>query len=60
MMQKLLILSKAEAGRFLISPNPVIMIGMIEDVEIIAPHLRIDQKIKPSLTVQTDIFCPFL
>jgi heavy metal sensor kinase len=57
-VRKLLILSRADAGRLDISLEPVNMSNlvesMLEDVEIMAPQLRIDQRIQPDLMVNAD------
>ncbi len=57
-VRKLLILSRADAGRLDISLEPVNMSSLVEsileDIEIIAPQLRIDQRIQPSLIVKAD------
>ena len=57
-IRKLLILSRADAGRLDISYEPVNMTvlveSVLEDAEIMAPHLRIEQRIRPGLTVQGD------
>ncbi len=57
-VRKLLILSRADAGRLDIAPEPVNMSllveSVIEDAEIMAPHLRIEQRIQPGLRVHVD------
>ena len=57
-VRKLLILSRADAGRLDLSLEPVNMSSlvdsMLEDVEIMAPQLRIDQRIQPGLMVNAD------
>lgn len=57
-IRKLLILSRADAGRLDISFEPVnmtvLIASLLEDAEIMAPHLRIEQHIRPGLTVQAD------
>ncbi len=57
-VRKLLILSRADAGRLDLSLEPVDMSNlvesMLEDVEIMAPQLRIDQRIQPGLMVNAD------
>lgn len=57
-VRKLLILSRADAGRLDLSLEPVNMStlveSMVEDVEVIAPQLRINQRIQAGLTVQAD------
>ena len=57
-VRKLLILSRADAGRLELSLEPVNMSSMVEsmleDVEIMAPQLRIDQRIQPGLQVNAD------
>ena len=57
-VRKLLILSRADAGRLDLSLEPVNMSSLVEslleDVEIMAPQLRIDQRIQPGLMVNAD------
>jgi signal transduction histidine kinase len=57
-VRKLLILSRADAGRLELALEPVNMSllveSIVEDMEIIAPHLRINQRIQAGLTVQAD------
>ena len=57
-IRKLLILSRADAGRLDISFEAVNMSvlveSVLEDAEIMAPHLRIEQRIRPGLIIQGD------
>ncbi|MCI5147328.1 MAG: hypothetical protein D3923_17810 [Candidatus Electrothrix sp. AR3] len=57
-VQKLLVLSKADAGQLSISPESVnistMIESMVEDVEIIAPELRIEQDIQAGVMVPAD------
>ncbi len=57
-VQKLLILSRADAGQLNLRFEPLNMSTMIEsfieDVGIIAPHLKVEKDIVPGVTVQAD------
>ncbi len=57
-VQKLLILSRADAGELILHFEPCDMSGMIEsiieDIGVIAPHLKIEQQISPKVMVQAD------
>ncbi len=57
-VQKLLILSHADAGQLALNLEPVdvsaVIESAIEDVGAIAPNLRLEQEITPHVTVQAD------
>ncbi len=57
-VQKLLILARADAGQLALALEPVDMSGMIEavieDAGVVAPHLRIEQQILSGVMVQAD------
>ncbi|MCP3892604.1 MAG: hypothetical protein GY702_27570 [Desulfobulbaceae bacterium] len=57
-VQKLLILSRADAGELILHFEPCDMSGMIEsiieDIGAIAPHLKLEQHISPKVMVQAD------
>jgi signal transduction histidine kinase len=57
-VRKLLILSRADAGRLELSLEAVnissLAESMLEDVKIMAPQLRINQRIQPGLKVNAD------
>jgi two-component system, OmpR family, heavy metal sensor histidine kinase CusS len=57
-VQKLLLLSRVDAGQLTLHMEPLSMSTMIEsiieDVEIIAPHLKIEHHISPKVMVQAD------
>ncbi len=57
-VQKLLILSRADAGKLTLNFEPLNMSRMIEsiieDIGVIAPHLTVEQDIPPEVMVQAD------
>jgi len=57
-VRKLLILARADAGQLVLNPIPVDMSRMVEsaaeDAEVIGPHLKIEMKIRPGITVRAD------
>jgi len=56
--QKLLLLARADAGRLALNPTQVdlsaLLASAVEDVEIMAPHLKIEQTIQPDVRVSAD------
>jgi heavy metal sensor kinase len=57
-VQKLLLLARADAGQLALSLEAVDLSALveaaIEDVKAIAPHLRVDQRIAPNVCVTAD------
>ncbi len=57
-VQKLLIIARADAGQLALCLEPLDMSGMIEaiieDAGVVAPHLQIEQQILPGVMVQAD------
>lgn len=57
-VQKLLVLARADAGKLVLKLEPTNMSAMIEsaaeDASVIAPHLQIEKKIAPGVTVKAD------
>ena len=57
-VQKLLILSHADAGQLALNLEPLDISAVVEsaaeDVGAVAPHLRLEQEIAPHVTVQAD------
>lgn len=57
-VQKLLILARADAGKLQLRLEPVDLSALLgdaaEDLEVIAPHLRIDKQIEPQVLVNAD------
>jgi two-component system, OmpR family, heavy metal sensor histidine kinase CusS len=57
-VQKLLILSRADAGQLRLATEPVnfsrLTEEIIEDISIIAPHLSIEQKLSPDIRIAAD------
>ena len=57
-VQKLLILARADAGRLELRLEPLDLSAMIEsaaeDVSAIAPHLQIEKKINPGIVIKAD------
>jgi len=57
-VQKLLLLARADAGQLALNSEPVDLSALLasaaEDIEIIAPQLRIETQIQPDITVAAD------
>jgi heavy metal sensor kinase len=57
-VQKLLLLSRADAGRLILQTEPVDLTRLItsaaEDIELIAPRLQLETTIQPGITVAAD------
>ena len=57
-VQKLLLLARADAGQLALNSEPVDLSALLasaaEDIEIIAPQLRVETQIQPGITVAAD------
>jgi heavy metal sensor kinase len=57
-VQKLLLLARADAGQLALNSEPVdlsaLLVSVAEDIEIIAPQLRVETQIQSGITVAAD------